>query len=304
MEPALLVMAAGMGARYGGLKQIDPIGPNGEIIIEYSIYDALRAGFSKLIFVIRHCFEKEFREKIGGKFNSQARIGYAFQELDTGTSGFVPPPDREKPWGTGHAVLVANDLIEEPFAVINADDYYGPNSMKLIADFLSSKHAGGEDEHAMVGFTLRNTLSEYGRVARGICECDESMYLRRVVEYPAIEKKGRRARAFGSNGLEHLFSGDEIVSMNLWGFQPSIFGHLQAQFSAFLRCHGHNPDAEFYIPSAVDELVRAGEGRIKVLKTGDAWFGVTYKEDRAIAETAIRNLIAENVYPENLWETG
>lgn len=302
MKPTLLIMAAGMGARYGGLKQIDPVGPNGEIIIDYSVYDAVRAGFGKLVFVIRHYFEDAFREKIGGRFDGFLTTSYAFQELDSCTGGLEPPPGREKPWGTGHAVLVANDLIEGPFAVINADDYYGPNSMKLVANFLSSTHPVHGDEHAMVGYVLRNTLSEHGSVARGVCECDESMCLRRIVEYPRVEKLDGEVRGFDSSGSERLFSGGEIVSMNLWGFQPSLFRHLETQFSEFLRSHGQDPDAEFYIPYVVDQLIQSRQARVKVLRTSDAWFGITYREDKEIAASAISRLIRNGVYPEQLWE--
>jgi len=302
-KPALLVMAAGMGSRYGGLKQIEPVGPNGEIIIDYTIHDALRAGFGKLVFVIRHYFEDAFREKIGRKFDRFAEVTYVFQELDAGLGGFEAPPDREKPWGTGHAVLVGRDAIQEPFGVVNADDFYGPNSMRLLADFLRGGGSEEVEEYAMVGFVLRNTLSEHGTVARGVCEHDGSMHLRRVVEYTKIERYGNGARQVGEDGRGTGFSGDEIVSMNLWGFQTSVFGHLKIGVEDFLARRGGDPKAEFYLPAAVDEMIRGGEARVKILPTEDEWFGVTYREDHPVAVSKVRKLIATGVYPERLQET-
>jgi len=323
MKPTLLILAAGLGARYGGLKQIDPVGPNGEILIDYSIYDAVKAGFGKLVFVIRHYFENAFREKIGSKFDNLAETAYAYQELDTcpvrnsllggagreggGISngacldGFEPPQDRDKPWGTGHAVLVAGDLIDGPFAVINADDYYGPASFKTMAQFLASKDLSSND-YAMVGYTLRDTLSEYGPVSRGVCQCDEGMYLRRIVERKKVEKTAAGARCFDEDGTEHLLSGDEIVSMNLWGFQPSIFRHLESHLRRFLKEQGSEKNSELYIPTVVDDLIEKGKATVRVLRTNDVWFGVTYRRDAAIAAGCIRRLIDQGLYPENLWE--
>jgi len=315
MKPTLLILAAGLGARYGGLKQIDPVGPNGEILIDYSIYDAVKAGFGKLVFVIRHYFESAFREKIGSKFDNLTETAYAYQELDACPDGFEPPKDRDKPWGTGHAVLVAGDLIDGPFAVINADDYYGPASFKTMAQFL----AGGatrldvkdpsSNDYAMVGYTLRDTLSEYGPVSRGVCQCDEHTYLMRVIERKKVEKTaaplgalGAGARYFDDDGTEHLLSGDEIVSMNLWGFQASIFRHLESHLSRFLKEHGSEKNAELYIPTVVDDLIEKGKATVKVLRTNDVWFGVTYRRDAAIAAGCIRRLIDQGLYPENLWE--
>jgi dTDP-glucose pyrophosphorylase len=319
MKPTLLILAAGLGARYGGLKQIDPVGPNGEILIDYSIYDAMKAGFGKLVFVIRHYFENAFREKIGSKFDDLAETAYAYQELDACIDGFEPPKDRDKPWGTGHAVLVAGDLIDGPFAVINADDYYGPASFKTMAQFLTPHlfgntprslgpsrglkiGAGSSNDYAMVGYTLRDTLSEYGPVSRGVCQCDEGMYLRRVVERKKVEKTAAGARYFDDDGTEHLLSGDEIVSMNLWGFQPSIFLHLESHLRRFLKEQGSEKNAELYIPTVVDDLIERGKATVKVLHTNDVWFGVTYRRDAAIAAGCIRRLIDQGLYPENLWE--
>jgi dTDP-glucose pyrophosphorylase len=308
MKPTLLILAAGLGARYGGLKQIDPVGPNGEILIDYSIYDAINAGFGKLVFVIRHYFESAFREKIGSKFDNLAETAYAYQEIDACLDGFEPPKDRDKPWGTGHAVLVAGDLIDGPFAVINADDYYGPASFKIMAQFLAGGASRLDDkdpssnDYAMVGYTLRDTLSEYGPVSRGVCQCDEHTYLKRIVERKKVEKTAAGGRYFDDDGTEHLLSGDEIVSMNLWGFQPSIFRHLESQLRRFLKEHGGEKNAELYIPTVVDDLIEKGKATVKVLRTNDVWFGVTYRRDAAIAAACIRRLIDQGLYPENLWE--
>lgn len=300
MKPTLLILAAGMGTRYGGLKQIDPVGPNGEIIIDYSMYDAIRAGFGKLVFIIRHYFEDAFREKIGSKFEGVVETAYAYQELDAALDGFELPAGREKPWGTGHAILVGRDVIDGPFAVINADDYYGISSFQVMADFLSGPDVSPTD-YAMVGFRLRNTLSEYGSVARGVCHCDEKMLLRDVVERIGIKKHGEGARFFDEDGKERLLSGDEVVSMNLWGFHQSMFGHLSEAFKTFLEERGHEEKSELFIPFVVDDLVESGRVSVRVLPTHDSWFGVTYREDREIAQRCIARLIDEGVYPEKLW---
>jgi len=300
MKPALLVLAAGLGSRYGGLKQIDAVGPNGETIIDYSLYDALRAGFGKVVFVIRHYFEDAFMEKVGSKFDGLVQTAYAYQELDACLGDFVPSTDRVKPWGTGHAILVAADVIDEPFAVINADDYYGPNSFETILGFITTKDVSSND-YAMVGYTLRNTLSDYGAVSRGLCECDERMFLKKIIERKTIEKSDHGARYFGADRTEHHLTGDEIVSMNLWGLQPSVFDHIQSYFGRFLRDHGGRSGAELLIPSVADELITSSKATVKVLRTGDSWFGVTYRQDRPIATECIRKLIDEGVYPERLW---
>ena len=309
-------MAAGLGTRYGGLKQIDPIGPNGEIIIDYAIYDAINAGFGKLVFVIRHYFESAFKEKIGsklarrrpgfdnldfGELSRAVETAYAYQEVDACVDGFEPPKDRDKPWGTGHAILVAGDVIHEPFAVINADDYYGPNSFKTMARFLAKKDLSGND-YAMVGYTLRDTLSEYGHVSRGLCECDEQMFLRKIVERRKVENTATGARYFEDDGTERFLSGNEIVSRNLWGFQPSIFHHLKEHFRRFLKERGYEKNSELFIPTVVDELVGKEKATVKVLRTNDKCFGVTYRRDTAKAARCIRQLIDQGLYPENLWE--
>jgi UTP-glucose-1-phosphate uridylyltransferase len=301
MKPSLLIIAAGMGSRYGGLKQIDPVGPNGEIIIDYSIYDAIKAGFGKLVFVIRHYFEDAFREKIGSKFDGMVETAYAYQELDECLDGFALPGDREKPWGTGHAVLVAKDVINEPFAVINADDYYGQDSFGLIYDHLANSNPAKSTDYSMVGFVLRNTLSEYGTVARGVCQCNDEMFMTKVVERTKIEKVGNAARYFDEDGTANSLTGDEVVSMNLWGFQPSVFDHLQREFNNFLRKGGNDNKAEFFIPFVVDELVESGQASVKVLKSHDQWFGITYREDKPKAIARVNSLIKAGTYPEKLW---
>ncbi|HUU17670.1 MAG TPA: sugar phosphate nucleotidyltransferase [Sedimentisphaerales bacterium] len=309
MKPTLLILAAGLGTRYGGLKQIDPVGPNGEIIIDYAIYNAINAGFGKLVFVIQHYFESAFKEKIGNKFDNldfselsrAVETAYAYQEVDTCLGDFEPPKDRDKPWGTGHAILVAGDVIHEPFAVINADDYYGPNSFKTMARFLAKKDLSCND-YAMVGYTLKDTLSEYGPVSRGVCQCDEQMFLRRIVERKKVENTATGTRYFEDDGTERLLTGNEIVSRNLWGFQPSIFHHLKVQFQRFLKERSHERNSELFIPTVVDKLVEEKKATVKVLRTNDECFGVTFRRDAAIAARCIRRLIDQGLYPEKLWE--
>jgi NDP-sugar pyrophosphorylase family protein len=292
-EPTLLVLAAGMGSRYGGLKQMDPIGAHGETIIDYSIYDAMRAGFQNVVFVIRRDIERQFREIIGARFEKKIAVEYVFQELDKLPSAFSLPADRTKPWGTGHAILMAADLIRGPFAAINADDFYGANSFRILAGHLKS----ASPDFAMIGFILRNTLSEFGSVARGVCRTTRDGTLESVTEITKIERDGTGATAAGK---PLRLTGDETVSMNMWGFTPSLFGELGERFEAFLAKHGHEEKSEFYIPSAVNELIQAHRASVKVLHTPDSWFGVTYREDRPFVVNGIRGLIARGEYPEKL----
>jgi len=301
MKPTLLILAAGLGTRYGGLKQIDPVGPNGEIIIDYAIYDAINAGFGKLVFVIQHYFESAFKEKIGSKFDNLVETAYAYQEVNTCLGDFEPPKDRDKPWGTGHAILVAGDVIHEPFAVMNADDYYGPNSFKTMAQFLANKDLSDND-YAMVGYTLRDTLGEHGPACRGVCQCDEQMFLRTVAECRNIESTATGVRYFEDDGTERFLTGNEIVSRNLWGFQPSIFHHLKVHFQRFLKERSTERNSELFIPTVIDELVEKEKVTVKVLRTNDECFGLTYRRDAVIAKRSIRQLIDQGLYPEDLWE--
>lgn len=296
-KPTLLVLAAGIGSRYGGLKQIDPIGPGGETIIDYSVYDALRAGFGKLVFVIRRDIEAAFREVIGSRFEKRIAVEYVFQELTALPPGFAAPPDRTKPWGTGHAVLTAASATREPFAVINADDFYGQASFQTLGKYLQA----GSPDYAMVGFVLRNTLSEFGSVARGVCRLTPDECLESVVELTRIEKDGAAARHTGSDGKVHPLTGEEIVSLNMWGFTPTLFAHLRREFVTFLQQEGANPKAEFFIPTVVNTLINSGRVRLKVLRSTGSWFGVTYREDRPRVVASIRELIQRGDYPEKLW---
>jgi len=296
-KPTLLILAAGMGSRYGGLKQIDPVGPAGETIIDYSIYDALRAGFGKLVFVIRRDFERQFRETVGARFEPRVAVEYVHQELDKLPPGFSVPAGRTKPWGTTHAILLAENAIREPFAAINADDFYGAQAYRLLAEHLTS----GTPDYAMVGFILRNTLSEFGSVARGVSRVDENHYLKSIVEMMKIEPDGGGAKNTGTDGKITRLTGDEAVSMNFWGFTPAVFGQLRVQFTEFLKKSGQEQKSECYIPATVGELVTAGQAKVKVLRTNDSWFGVTYREDRPRVIESIRQLIARGDYPKKLW---
>jgi dTDP-glucose pyrophosphorylase len=296
-KPTLLVLAAGMGSRYGGIKQMDPVGPAGETIIDYSIYDALRAGFAKLVFVIRRDLEKPFREIVGQRFEKRLPVHYVFQELGDLPPGFSTPPNRAKPWGTTHAILAGQSAIQEPFIAINADDFYGPQSFRLLAQHLSS----GSADYAMAGFTLRQTLSDFGSVARGVCDVGADGYLKSVVELTRIERDGAGARNTDAAGRVTKLTGEEAVSMNFWGFTPEVFPLLRASFAAFLTRNVRDEKSECYIPSVVNELMISGQARVKVLRTGDPWFGVTYKEDRPRVVESIRQLVSRGDYPERLW---
>lgn len=295
--PTQLVLAAGKGNRYGGLKQIDPVGPGGETVIDYSVYDALRAGFGKVVFVIRKDIEEVFKQAVGRRFERHIAVEYVFQELDKLPLGFSVPTGRTKPWGTLHAVLMAADVINEPFAVINADDFYGPESYRELAQHLQS----GTADYAMVGFVLGNTLSDFGAVSRGVCRIDDDGFLQGVVELTDIERNGVHARNTDPTGRITALSGDEVVSMNMWGFTPQIFGQFRDHFQSFLRSNGSNIESESYLPSTVNELVLAGQARVRVLRTDDSWAGVTYREDRSRVVQTIRRLIDRGTYPNRLW---
>ena len=298
MKPTLLILAAGMGSRYGGLKQVDGVGPGGEPIIEYSVYDAIRAGFGKVVFVIRKDIEEAFRETFGDKFEDKIKVEYAFQAVNTPIEGISELPEREKPWGTGHAVLVARHLIQEPFAVINADDYYGISSFEDMAHFL--KNDCTLDHYAMIGYQLDKTLSEAGQVNRGICEVNEAGLLTDVVERHRIHRAAEGI-VYEEEGEKHLLSEKALVSMNFWGFHQQIFEEIHQQFVDFVKENRGNSKAEFYIPTVVNQLIKTGKIRLSVLPNKEKWYGVTYREDRAMVEKAFGVLVEEGRYPGRLW---
>lgn len=296
-SPTLLVLAAGMGSRYGGLKQIEPVGPGGEAIIDYSIYDAMRAGFGKLVFVIRRDIEQAFKEFIGARFEKRIPVEYVYQELDKIPAPFSVPAGRTKPWGTTQAILMTEGVINEPFAVINADDFYGAESYRVLSQHLQS----GSEDYAMVGFVLRNTLSDFGTVARGVCQVSEDGYLKGIVELTSIGREGDHAKNTDGEGKVTLLTANEPVSMNYWGFTPKIFGQLREHFQKFLETNGKDLKKECYIPSTVNDILVAGQGKVKVLRSNDPWFGVTYREDHPNVVESIKRLVRDGKYPERLW---
>ena len=301
-KPALVIMAAGIGSRYGGLKQLDAVGPSGEIIIDYSIYDAIRAGFSKVVFVIRRDIEAAFREKIGNRIQDRIETAYVFQELDQIPEGFSLPPGRTKPWGTGQAVLICREEIDRPFAVINSDDFYGASSFAGLADYLrQASDRDGVADYCMMGFTLKNTLSEFGTVSRGFCRVDREGYLEDIQERLKIRKTGEKV-SYTENGSDWIEEDPEsIVSMNMWGFTPGIFPELEKGFSTFLREKIEIPKSEYLLPEEVGMLVRNKKATVKVIPTAEKWFGVTYPEDKPLVQKAIGILVDEGVYPKMLW---
>ena len=298
MKPTLLILAAGMGSRYGGLKQIDGIGPNNEPIIEYSIYDAIQSGFGKIVFVIRREFDEAFRQRFS-KFEQMIDIAYVYQPVQVNIDG-VDLIERQKPWGTSHAVLVAKDVINEPFAVINADDYYGANSFKIMTDFLNKECS--PTLMSMMGYVLENTLSEHGTVNRGVCEVNADNELIEVVERTKIAKvNGRLMYGIGEDTQGGELNPQASVSMNYWGFHPSIFEQIERGLHAFMLENSQDPKAEYYIPTIVTDLINDGRMAVKVITTTDTWFGVTYQEDKPMAMAAIAEQIETGVYPTPLW---
>ena len=299
MKPTLLILAAGMGSRYGGLKQIDGIGPNNEPIIEYSLYDAINSGFGKIVFVIRKEFDKDFRS-LFDRFNNMIEIHYAYQDVNPKVDG-INTVFRTKPWGTSHAVLVAKDLIKEPFAVINADDYYGGGSFKLISDFLINECTSSN--MAMVGYKLENTLSKHGTVNRGVCLVDSNNNLIEVVERTQIAMQDNVILYnIDSDATSNKLDRDAIVSMNYWGFHPSIFSEIELGLHNFMRANSSNEKAEYYIPNLITEMINEGKMDVRVISTQDNWFGVTYKEDKPKAIAEINQYISKKLYPKNLWK--
>lgn len=296
VNPTLLVLAAGTGSRYGP-KMAEPVGPNGEAIVDYSIYDARRAGFERIVFVIRKEIEQRFKDAASARFGRGFRAEYVFQELGKLTTSDQVPAGRGKPWGTTHAILMAAGVIHEPFAVINVNDFYGVESYKTLARHLTS----GTSDYAMVGFTLRNTLSEFGTVARGVCHVDDSGYLDRIVELKDVEREGGHARHIIAPAEQMRLTGDEVVSMNMWGFTPQVFAHLRGHFQRFLQSNSADLKAECHIPGTINDLLLAGQARVKVLRSGDSWFGITYGEDHTRAVESVRCLIEAGHYPKRLW---
>lgn len=300
MKPTLFVLAAGMGSRYGGLKQLDGLGPNGETIMDYSIFDAIRGGFGKLVFVIRKSFEQDFREKIISKYENHIPVELVFQELDYLPEGFTPPADRVKPWGTNHAVLMGKDVINEPFAVINADDFYGRDSFAVLGKELSQMD-GKQNDYCMVGYRVGNTLSESGSVARGVCETNADKYLTGVVERTAIERIDGDIQFKDENGDKVVLEENTPVSMNMWGFTPDYFNYSEEFFKEFLKENMGNLKSEYFIPLMVNKLITENTARVKVLDTTSKWFGVTYAADRQDVVDKIQVLVNAGEYPSKLF---
>ena len=305
-KPVLVVMAAGMGSRYGGLKQIDPVGNHNQLIIDYSIYDARRAGFETVVFVIKHEIEETFKSAIGDRLSKIIHVEYAYQELADLPEGYAIPEGRVKPWGTAHAILAARKVVDGPFAVINADDYYGHDAFRSIYEYLEN-HPDQPDcyEFAMVAYLLGNTVTEHGHVARGVCEEDDKGYLVRVTEHTHIEKDGENARFTEDDGKTWTnLPGSTIVSMNLWGFTKSFLAEAEKRFPAFLdKALVENPlKGEYFLPSVVTQLLEEGKARVKVLRSTDKWYGVTYRDDKPVVVQAIADMTAQGLYPDKLWE--
>jgi dTDP-glucose pyrophosphorylase len=299
MKPTLLVLAAGMGSRYGGNKQLDEVGPSGETIIDYSIYDAIRAGFGKIVFVIRMDIEQQVKERFVEKLRGKIEVDYVFQEITNLPEGVKVAEGRQKPWGTSHAILVTENKIKEPFGVINSDDYYGADSFRILRDFLVNDK--DPDNYCIIGYKMGNTLSEHGHVNRGVCSVDEKGLLQNIVETKAIEKTPKGAQAPGPDGKMIHFTGNEIVSMNLWGFKPSCFRFLREEFTNFINRAGMDLKSELDIPTSMDKFVKSGEITIKVLMSNEKWFGVTYREDKPLVVENIRKMIATGVYPSKIF---
>jgi hypothetical protein len=302
MKPTVVILAAGMGSRYGGLKQVDPVGPSGETIMDYSVFDALRAGFGRIVFVIRREFEDVFRTTVGAKYTGAVDIDYAFQAIDDVPAGFTVPPARAKPWGTAHALRAARGVVGTPFAAINADDFYGRDAFRRLGGFLAGQEAARAKPYfAMVGYRLDRTLSEHGSVARGVCSVGGDGLLSGVTEMTKLVRVPGGAENREQPDRPVALTGEERVSMNLWGFTPELFTALEAGFPVWLAVNAHNPAAEWYIPFAVDDMIREGAADVAVLPTESAWFGVTYREDKPLVVEAVRRLVEAGEYPAKLW---
>jgi hypothetical protein len=300
MKPTLVVLAAGIGNRYGGLKQVDAFGPNGETIIDYSVFDAVRAGFGRVVFVIRRSIEKDFREAFLSRLEGRVDVRLAFQELEDVPAGCVVPEGRTKPWGTTQAVLAAASEVGEPFAAINADDFYGRSAYRSMAGFLGGLR-NDETSYSLVGYRLDRTLSEHGSVARGVCEVGPDGFLTGIVERLNVGRSGGRIRYAGEDGHEKAMPPETVASMNFWGFTPAFFGQAMGEFEVFLKSCPDPLKSEIYIPLVVNNLIRSGRARVRVLESSDAWFGVTYKEDKPRVTAEIRALVEAGAYPARLW---
>ena len=300
-EITLVVLAAGMGSRYGGLKQLDALGPNGESVMDYSVFDAIRAGFDRVVFIIRRDFEKEFREHIGSRYDGVIKVGYAFQALDDLPGGYLVPEGREKPWGTGHAVYSARAILNGPFAVINADDFYGADCYKKLAGFLKNCKDSAKVSGCIASFILENTLSENGSVSRGICSASADGLLENVVENPTIQRNADGKIISTLDGKEYELTGKEQVSMNAWGFSAAFVPLLTGLFEEFLSARGTELKSEFYLPGVVDSLINCGKAEIAMRYSKDSWFGVTYKEDRPLVQAALKRLVDSGAYPAKLF---
>jgi dTDP-glucose pyrophosphorylase len=302
MKPTLLILAAGMGSRYGGLKQLDGMGPHGEVVLDYSVFDAIRAGFGKVVFVIRRDFEEQFRNQVGKRFANEIKVDYAFQDLHDLPAGFAVPEGRTKPWGTAHAVLAAEGVVHEPFLMINADDFYGRDAfVKIATDLSAQRPDDGRSHYSMVGFYLKNTLSDHGSVARGVCTRDGAGMLSSVTEMTKIFKTGTGAENRENADAPVSLTGEEVVSMNFFGFTPDIFGHLRVAFTDFLKTNSSDLKAECFVPKEVDALIKSGKADVRVLESTGKWFGVTYPEDKAEVVGAIKALTEAGEYPSPLW---
>ena len=301
MASSLVILAAGVGSRYGGLKQLDGVGPSGETLMEYSIFDAIRAGFERVVFVVRPETEQMFRDTVGQRVADAIEVAYVHQTLDRVPEGCAPPEHRTKPWGTGQAVLVAEGAVDGPFAVINADDFYGRESFRNLAKFLSSSRNDQPPVYAIQGFEIGPTLSTAGSVSRGLCRVDGDGWLESIVEILEVWKQGDGGRFVDGDGVERRLRGDEPVSMNMWGFTPAVFDELRTGFGSFLVDSSGDQKTEFLLPAAVQGLIRSGDARVKVLRESGPWCGMTYPEDRARAAATIGHLIADGIYPESLW---
>ncbi len=303
MRPTLLILAAGMGSRYGGFKQIDSFGPSGETIMDYAIYDALAAGFGRVVFVIRHGFEEDFRAVVGSKYDKRVAVDYVFQEMDVLPAGFTPPIERSKPWGTAHAIWCARTCVSEPFACVNADDYYGKSAFRVVAAHLVGLDARAAlPEYCIVGYPVLETLSQHGGVARAICQLDQHGFLTGLAERTGIEKAGATGKYADETGTVRTLRGDEVVSMNMMGFTPTVFAQIEQHLVPFLASQRQKPDnRECLIPEVVGKIVQAGAARVRVLPTSDRWFGVTHAKDKAAATQIIRAMVECGDYPSPIW---